>query len=135
MGIGVDILMEKMYFVMEKEKDSYTGKEHNVLYIYINEKSLLWMEDIVFEIGDEEEKSFTVAYTSNDITKKYESKKADKKVYTFLNKLIKKKFYYYNIKIINMNNIIKVDDIESIYSIELFNEKLEYLGNGVSYEF
>jgi len=135
MGIGVYILMENLYFAMEKERDSYTGKDHNVLYLYINEKSLLWMEDIVIELGSEEEKTFTISYTNNNVNRKYESKKEDKKIFTFLNKLIKKKFYYYNIKIVNINNIIRVDDIESIYSIELFNEKLEYLENGVSYEF
>ena len=126
--------MENMYFVMEKEKDSYTGKEHNVLYVYVNEKSLLWMENIAFKVQDESA-DFVVEYTNNGITKKYDSKKEDKKVYTFLNKLIKKKFDFYNIKIININNIIKVNDIESIYSIELFNEKLEYFKNGVCYEF
>lgn len=135
MGIGVYILMENIYFVMEKEKDSYTGKDHSVLYVYVDEKSLLWMEDILFEVDDIDKSSFSVKYTISGIEKKYESKKEDKKVFTFLNKLIKKKFYYYNIKIININNIIKVNDIESIYSIELFNEKLKYLENGVCYEF
>ena len=125
---------ELIYFNIEKEKDLYTGKVHNVMYIYLNNKSILFLERMEISC-DPENKSFEVNLKHKGEEYNFCSTKANKKEYTFINKFINKKYYYYNIKIMNTTSLKMLEWNSTLYCLEFFQENIVYKENEVNYEF